>query len=87
MKWVDKHKLLAIKALQYNGHPCIEINNLWQALHQTFNAAQNNQINMNILDEIPSKPPSTWPSFSNEEFTSAIDKYSNLSAPGPDRVS
>ena len=41
---------------------------------------------MNILDKIPSKLPSTWSSFSNKEFKSAIDKYSNLFAAGPDRV-
>ena len=55
MKCVNKYKLLAIKALQYTGYPYIEINDLWQVLHQTFNAAQNYQINMKILDEIPSK--------------------------------
>ena len=56
MNWVKKHKLPAIKALQYNSQLCIEINDLWQALYQTFNLAQNCQINPNLLDEILSKP-------------------------------
>jgi len=56
MNWVKKCKLPAIKALQYNSQLCIEISNLWQTLHQTFNLAQNYQINPNLLDEILSKP-------------------------------
>jgi len=40
MNWIKKHKLLAMEAIQFNGYFCIELNNLWQALHQTFNLAQ-----------------------------------------------
>jgi len=40
MNWVKKCKLPAIEALQFNGHLCIELEDLWQALHQTFNSAR-----------------------------------------------
>jgi len=42
---------------------------------------------MNILNEILLKLSLIWPPFSNEEFTSAINKYSNLSTLGLDRAS
>lgn len=55
MNWIKKHKLLAIKAIQYNSQPYIKLNDLWQALHQSFNLAQNYHINPDLLDEIPTK--------------------------------
>ena len=58
MNWVKKRKLLAIETVQYNGHPCIEIKDLWWALHQTFNLAQKWQVNKSLLDELPTKPKS-----------------------------
>jgi len=78
---------LAIEAVQYNGQPYIEIEDLWQALHQIFNLVQNCQVNASLLDEIPTKLSSLWSPFSRKEFTSAIDKCSNLSASGPNRIS
>jgi len=35
-----KHKLLAIKALQFNRQLCIELDDLWKVLHFNFNSAQ-----------------------------------------------
>ena len=40
MNWVNKCKLPAIKAIKYNGQPCLEIDNLWHTLHSSFNTAQ-----------------------------------------------
>jgi len=40
MNWVKKRKLLAIKAIQYNSCPCLELSDLWQALHLLFNLVQ-----------------------------------------------
>ena len=79
MNWVKKRNLPAVKAIKYNNHPCLEINNLWHALHSTFNLAQNCQVVVNILEEIPDK--------SSEDFMNAIDKCNNSSTPGPDRLS
>ena len=56
MDWVKKYKLLAIEAIHYNGHPYIELDDLWQALHISFNTAQNHQIDLNLLEELESKP-------------------------------
>ena len=87
MNWFKKCKLPAIEVLKNNGQLCIEIDNLWQALYQIFNSAQNWQVNMNILDEILLKPSLYWPPFSNEGFISTIYKCNNSSIFGPDRVS
>ena len=38
MSQIKKQKLLAIEALQYNRYPYIELEDLWQALYQTFNS-------------------------------------------------
>ena len=78
MNWVKKQKLLAIKAIQYNGWPHIKLKDLWQALYISFNAAQNYQINSDLLKEIPSKQATKWSPFSKEKFTSAITKCNNL---------
>ena len=40
MNWVNKQRLPVIKMIKYNGLPCLEINNLWQVLHSSFNTAQ-----------------------------------------------
>jgi len=85
MNWVKKQKLLAVKAIKYNNHPCLEIVNLWHALYSTFNLAQNCQVNINILEEISDKLSEGWPSFLKEEFTKSITKYNNLSTPEPDK--
>ena len=37
MNWAKKHKLPAIKALQHNEQLYIELADLQQAFHQTFN--------------------------------------------------
>ena len=77
MNWIKKNNLPAIEALQFNGKPCIKINNLWRALYQMFNSAQNQQINPKALNKILSKQASNWPLFFKEEFKKTIDKCSN----------
>ena len=86
MNWVKKHKLLAIKTIQYNGQLCIELNNLRQVLYQLFNSAQNCHINPNLFDKIPTKHTITWNPFLAEEFRSAITKCNNPSTPEPDKL-
>jgi len=65
-------KLPAIEALCFNSQPYIELDELWQALHQLFNSAQNYQINISILDELSSKLILEWNLFSKEEFKITI---------------
>jgi len=52
-----------------------------------FNTALHCQVDVEILDEIPDKPISPWPSFSKEEFRIAIANCNTTSAPGPDKLS
>ena len=87
MNCVNKCKLLAIEAIQYNGWLCLKLDDLWQALHLSFNSAQNHQINTELLEEIPSKPITQWKPFSEEEFTSVILKYNNSLIPRSDKLS
>ena len=87
MNWIKRRKLPAIEAINHNGQPCLTLDSLWNALHKTFNSAQNRQVDLNILDEIKRKPPQKWSLFSKSEFLSAISKCKDSSAPGPDKLS
>jgi len=53
MNWVNKCKLPAIEAIKHNDCPCIEIEDLWDALYSTFNRAQDYQIDFNLFEQIP----------------------------------
>ena len=86
MTWVIKWKLPAIEVIKYNNQPCLEIKDLWQALHFTFNRVQNWQINVSLLNELLNKHSSVWLSFSKVEFINAISKCNNSSTPGPDKL-
>ena len=87
MNWVKKRKLPAIKAIKYNSSPCLSPDSLWNAFHNSFNIALNHQVNVDILNEIEFKPCQIWNSFSKFEFSSAIQKCIDTSAPGFDRMS
>ena len=39
MNWVKKCKLLAIEAIKFNRYPYNGLDNLWQALHLSYNTA------------------------------------------------
>ena len=86
MNWVSKCKPPAIKAIKYEGQPCITPESLWRALHTTFNTALHCQIDVEVLNEIESKPTSNWVPFSKEEFRQALVKCNNSSALGPDKL-
>jgi len=87
MSWVNKHKLPAIESIKYDDQQCLEIEDLWNALHSIFNKTLHRQVNVNVLDKIDDKPISLWPLFSKEEFRLALSKCNNSSAPGPDKLS
>ena len=86
MSWVNKYKLSTIKTIKYHDQQCLNINDLWNALHSTFNTALHCQVDIDILDEIADKPTSPWPSFSKEEFRLALSSCNNSSVPGPDKL-
>jgi len=52
INWINKHKMLAIEAIKYNNQLCLNIDNLWQALHLSFNTALHHSVNTSVLDEI-----------------------------------
>jgi len=83
---VKKYKLLAVEAIKYNNCPYLEINDLWYALYLTFNSAQNQQVDVNILNEFPDKHSTSWSPFSREKSIRLIAKCSNLSALGPNKL-
>ena len=87
MNWIKKRNLSAVEAIKYNNHPCLGISNLQNALHSTFNHAQNYQIDINILEEIHDKSAKEWLPFSKEEFMKAIVKCNNPSALRPNKLS
>ena len=87
MSWVNKKKLPAIETIKHNDSSCLELNDLWQALHLSFNSAQFQNVDKSVLNECKSIFPMTWLKSSEEEFTRAIINCNDLSAPGPDRVS
>jgi len=86
INWIKRRKLPAIEAITHDGQPCLTLDSLWNALHNTFNTAFNCQVDLNIINEIEYKPSQNWFPFSKEEFKSAISKCSNVSAPGPDKL-
>ena len=49
MNWVNKHNFPTVKAVKHNSRLCLEIKDLWHALHSVFNTAQNYQIDNDIL--------------------------------------
>ena len=75
------------RSYQYNDRPCLEYDQLWHALHSTFNKAQDRLIDFSLLDEIPNKQSSSWFPFSEAEFVNSIAKYNNSSTPGSDKLS
>ena len=86
MNWVNKCKLPAIETIKYNDQQCLNINDLWNALHSTFNTALHCHVDIDILDEIANIPTSPWPAFSKEEFRHALFSCNNSSAPGLDKL-
>ena len=87
INWVKKQKFPAIEAIQYNDHLCIEINDLWQVLHSSFNKVQNHHIDTSLLEEILRKYTMNWKPFSEAEFISSITKCNNLLTPRPNKLS
>jgi len=44
----------AIESIKYNNQPCLNIDDLWQALHLFFNTALHCSVDAHVLDEIAS---------------------------------
>ena len=86
MSWVNKYKLPAIETIKYNGQPCLDLNNLQQALHLSFNTAQFYHVDESVLNKLELFALSLQTLFAEEEFTSTIVKCNNMSAPSPNKL-
>ena len=86
MNWVKKCKLPAIEAIQHKGRSCIELEDLWNTLHNSFNSAQMREVDLHVLDNIPGKSTKSWDSFSKQELIDIIEKCKNLFTPDPDKL-
>ena len=84
--WINKRKLSTTEAIKHEGQPCLTLENLWNALHSTFNTALHRQVNTDIFNELSPKPITVWAPFSKEEFRQALNKCNNSSVPGPDKL-
>ena len=86
MNWVKKKSLPAIETIYHKGQPCNNLSTLWNALHNSYNSAENRPIDTRFLDGISQCNDIEWPPFTDQEFVDAIAKCSNTSSPGPDHV-
>jgi len=53
MSWVRKKSLPAIRSILYENHLCNTLSNLWNALHNSYNLAENRLVNTRFLNELP----------------------------------
>ncbi|KAJ2927540.1 hypothetical protein H1R20_g9555, partial [Candolleomyces eurysporus] len=83
MEWVKERKNPPCEAIQFEGQPCHNLGNLWNALHSTYNAASDRPVDVSILEELPEEPECPWPKFSQLELRQALEA---CSAPGPDHI-
>ena len=87
MSQIRKKSLLAIKFILYENHPCNTLPNLWNALHKSYNSAENRLVNTRLLNKLPQADGIEWPPFSSQEFRDTIAKCSSSSTLGPDHIS
>ncbi|CAA7270641.1 unnamed protein product [Cyclocybe aegerita] len=86
MEWVKQRKLPACEAIRNGDQPCHDMDDLWDALHGTYNLASGREYDASVLDELPDEPVREWADFSEHELLSALKGCSNSSAPGPDHI-
>ncbi|CAA7267575.1 unnamed protein product [Cyclocybe aegerita] len=86
MEWVKQRKLPPCEAIRNGNWPCHDIDDLWDALHGTYNSASGCEYDASVLDELPDKLVREWADFLEHELLSALKGCSNSSVPGPDHV-
>lgn len=87
MNQVKKKALPAIETITFEGQPCNDLNSLQDALHNSYNSAENHPIDYRFLSKIPQLNTFEWLLFTNQEFKDAIAKCSPFSTLGPDHIS
>jgi hypothetical protein len=56
MEWVQQRKLPPVEAIQYNGQPCHDLEDLWRGLHGTYNSASGREVDLSVLDPLEPLP-------------------------------
>jgi len=87
MNWVRKKLMPAIKSISYENQSYNTLSDLWYALHNSYNSAENRPVDTCFLNEVPQANPINWPAFSKQEFKDAIAKCSSSFVPGPNHIS
>ena len=59
---------------------------LWNSLHHTYNAANDREVDLSVLDQLPDKEERAWTQFTRTEVRDTLMGCSNTSAPGPDHI-
>jgi hypothetical protein len=87
MDWVGPRKTPPVKAISYQGVPCTSPDQLWNALHSTFNSALDRPIDLSVLGNKWESPSiRAWVPYSAVEMSDALTGTSNQSAPRPDHI-
>jgi hypothetical protein len=86
MAWVKERKNPPCKDIQFNGQPCHELGNLWNTLHNIYNSASDQKVDLTMLDELPEKPAREWPELFKLELKQALTTCSSRSAPDLDHI-
>ena len=55
MEWVKQRKLPPAESMQGINGPCLSLEDLWNSLHDTYNAANNREVDLSVLDQLPDK--------------------------------
>jgi len=86
MSWVQQCKFPPCEAIHYHDKPCHTLDELWGALHGTYNLASGREFDASALDDLLDQPQRDWVRFSEAELTNTLSGCSNVSAPGPDHL-
>jgi len=62
------------------------MDDLWNALHNTYNSAAGREVDLSVLDPLPTLQERDWPPFSALELTDSLSSCSSRSSPGPDHI-
>jgi hypothetical protein len=73
MDWVGPCKIPPVEAILYQGVPCTSLDQLWNALHSTFNLALDRPIDLSMLgDKWESPSIRAWVPYSAAELSDAL---------------
>jgi len=62
------------------------MDDFWNALHNTYNLASGREVDLSVLDPLPTLQERDWPPFSALELTDALASCSSRSSPGRDHI-